>query len=754
MDPRRQLRNDWSVVYVEKTKSGGDSQTVKTHRGPGPRPLLDNDLCHIALKQLKVKHVNSRKKERLANAEELVAFLVRMREEHRDRDASRDLYEACRFAKFMPSEDFLAPAPPPLEYVALLDDAGREYVRDESSRRLHRRPSRPVDALMVLMQHRAEYLEVVVPGAGTKEEGKESGNDDGGEKKEDDDNESGSDNNSDVSSDNESDDDQGRKRTTASLVRAHGLKHEYSRGSKESIFFEHRRIAAADVVARMDGFCVLQRPKLFVEMLAQTKPFSYEEFHSFATEAQRTMKTRAVLRRIFDLIDIDGSNDLSKQELLYAFTRSREVRRTVHQLEGLKTMQDPHLFEQAFDAIDSDGDGSASFEELVQFALTSGAGGSVVLEDDDDDGFGDSVEENVEELVKINGETIDDKWDALRRQEGALPDHDPMYLPDQYSNDDANETTDFIYEELHDLYEIFDRMWDGVSTDKPKDPYEHIIQVLRSEQRTRRLRLGIDLTLTDINEPLPLDLRRKLYACCERDDTVSLGKLLEIHQLSLDHRCFYVVRGEGGARGDGVKGYGWELDPAYHRAYDSTLLHASSWFGSDKVLTWLLERGADAVVKDIMLRTARDVAGSDPIRLLLHTRTLGRVWKDTHNPFEVDLRMASFSRWRKRKQRSNAPQWQPKASHRMSAIEKRFGTNRVEEEDESAMHEADLQSQARIKSGGGTQAGHAMMEVDESELIGAPGAHLDPKLHASGLLPYPNNTTYDEHAHDDEGKRK
>jgi hypothetical protein len=89
----------------------------------------------------------------------------------------------------------------------------------------------------------------------------------------------------------------------------------------------------------------------------------------------------------------------------------------------------------------------------------------------------------------------------------------------------------------------------------------------------------------------------------------------------------------------------------------------------------------------------------------------------------------------------------------MSAMEKKFGSNRVEEEDGSETRAADLKSQARAKSK--LEPGHSVMEAgDESELIGPPGSHIDPKLAASGLLPYPNNTTYDEHAHDEEGKRK
>ena len=89
------------------------------------------------------------------------------------------------------------------------------------------------------------------------------------------------------------------------------------------------------------------------------------------------------------------------------------------------------MFEAAFDDIDTDGDHSASFEELVQFALKSGQGGDTVLLTDADmmgadEDLAEWEKSDETDVLKINGETVDDKWDALRRQEGALPDHDPM----------------------------------------------------------------------------------------------------------------------------------------------------------------------------------------------------------------------------------------------------------------------------------------------------------------------------------------
>ena len=273
-----------------------------------------------------------------------------------------------------------------------------------------------------------------------------------------------------------------------------------------------------------------------------------------------------------------------------------------------------------------------------------------------------------------------------------------------------------------------------MSGDQPKDPYEHIIQILRREQATPRLRLGIDLTLTDINAHLLRDIRQDLYMCCKNDDPEKLSKLLEEHELSLDHRCLYVNRTEhGDHRGDGVPGFGWQLEPAYHRAYDSTLLHAASWFGSNKVMTWLLERGADADVREILHRNAKDVAGSDPIKLLLHTRTLGRVWQNTDDPYEMDKRFASYSNWRKKKKRSGAPVWKPADSRQKTALERRLlGAYRVEKIEDNSQAEADAKSFLRRKGDGGSK----VTDVVEAKtnVIGDPGHHIDKTLMANKYL--------------------
>ena len=395
------------------------------------RSILDEALCSQTLKQLKVKHVNSRKHERYATLEELVNFLLRMRKEHRDRDAIRDVYEALRFAKGMPLENSSAPMPSFSEIEALLCDASKEYITDEAQRRPHRRPSRPVDALMILMNKTREALKVPTDDRKWENSHKEI----------------------DIQGDSNSP----NRLDLETLIETYKIGEAVNSGDLSGEFFEQCRFATAEVIARLDNLNILQRPLLYKEYLNSCQPSSYEEFYQFVIHVQRTMKTRAVLRRIFDLIDTDMSNDLSKQELLFAFTRSREVRLTLHQLEGLKTMQDPHLFEAAFEAIDVDNDGSVSYEELVQFALKSGDDGNLVVEDNEDTNEWEASEDE-EKIVKYNGETVDDKWDELRRKEGALPDHDPMYRPMDYSNDDENETTGVIYEEMHELYEIFDKM--------------------------------------------------------------------------------------------------------------------------------------------------------------------------------------------------------------------------------------------------------------------------------------------------------
>lgn len=202
----------------------------------------------------------------------------------------------------------------------------------------------------------------------------------------------------------------------------------------------------------------------------------------------------------------------------------------------------------------------------------------------------------------------------------------------------------------------------------------------------------------------------------------------------MDHRCFYVNRtNNGDHRGDGVPGFGWQLDPAYHRAYDSTLLHAASWFGSDKVLTWLLERGADADVRDILHRNAKDVAGSDPIKLLLHTRTLGRVWQNTDNPFEMDKRFAFYSKWRKKKKRQGAPIWKPSDSRKKTALEKRLmGAYRVEKIEDNSQAEADARSFLRRKGDGGSKVAEVVEE--KTNAIGEPGHHVDVNLRANKYL--------------------
>ena len=56
-----------------------------------------------------------------------------------------------------------------------------------------------------------------------------------------------------------------------------------------------------------------------------------------------------------------------------------------------------------------------------------------------------------------------------------------------------------------------------------------------------------------------------------------------------------------------------------------------------------------------------------------------------------------------------------------------------------------IQQRQKIRGTGGTQKGHTMKELDDSDVLGKPGDFIDPELKANRLLPYPNNLTYKGH---------
>ena len=247
------------------------------------------------------------------------------------------------------------------------------------------------------------------------------------------------------------------------------------------------------------------------------------------------------------------------------------------------------------------------------------------------------------------GDTPRDMWDVLRQQKGDDSDmvRDKMY-EGPYGIDEENESTKAIFEELHGLQELFDTMWESVTGNQPQDPYEHMIQILRGFQATRRVKLGIDLTLRDVNEALDITLREKLWIACRDDKPELIQQAMEEHEISQNHRCFYVDM-HNLRLGDEVPGYGYELEPDYHKGYDSTCLHVSAWFGSDKTVKFLLDNFADTAINDIMHRSARDVAKTDSCKLLLHRGSQRNSWKEYHNPMIPVKRVALQTYWRKKK---------------------------------------------------------------------------------------------------------
>lgn len=256
-----------------------------------------------------------------------------------------------------------------------------------------------------------------------------------------------------------------------------------------------------------------------------------------------------------------------------------------------------------------------------------------------------------------------DMWDVLRQQKG---DDDDMVREKMYEGpygvDEKNESTISIYEQLHELRPLFDEMWERTTGEKPKDPYEFIIQILRKEQARRRVRLGINLSLRDVNEHLPLDIRTVFWNACRDDKTEPLAHLLEEEMLNQDHRCFYVDM-HNLRPGDEKPGYGYELEPDYHRGYDSTCLHAAAWFGSDKVVQFLLDHYADPLVTDVLHRQPKDVAKSDHSKLLLHCGAQRDVWKEYHNPMVPTKRVALHTKWGRHKQ-NNGTKWKFKFDDR------------------------------------------------------------------------------------------
>jgi Ca2+-binding EF-hand superfamily protein len=435
-------------------------------------------------------------------------------------------------------------------------------------------------------------------------------------------------------------------------------------------------------------------------------PVTYKKFFDLSCTVQDSFRDRKILRVLFDMIDEDGSETIDKREVLRAFLRNNQVRDLLLKLESLQVLQQPTLFEDAFVAMDTSGDGEVSFEEFVQFAVQqeknfedemaldlsiniSGVSGEegkmdhlkklnsqievlrkkveakqIAMQDAKEhyeevqhlfDMMAHDLSMKEHEFESLRGPvagaafgasgTPRDMWDVLRQQKGDDGDmvREKMY-EGPYGIDEKNESTTAIYEELHQMEALFEEMWERTTGEKPKDPYEFMIQILRRQQASRRVKLGIDLKLRDVNEPLPLSIRTRLWEACRDDKPEPLQALYESEMISQNHRSFYVDM-HNLRPGDELPGYGYELEPSYHLGYDSTCLHVAAWFGSDKVVTFLLGHFADPFVFDIEKRQAKDVAKTDHSKLLLHKGAQRDIWREYHNPMVPKQRSAHETKW-------------------------------------------------------------------------------------------------------------
>ena len=389
-----------------------------------------------------------------------------------------------------------------------------------------------------------------------------------------------------------------------------------------------------DLLVKMESLQVLQKPELFEKafMAMDTSgdgEVSFEEFVTFALASQAENDAKMARRAPNSNGDVEENPHTAQ---LKAIKEEIEQMSTKLNADEVAVKAKKEQYERSADnlriLIEDLQIKENQYRELKRAAAVA-AGEDV----DSDDG----------------ADTPRDMWGVLRQQKGDDADmvRDKMY-EGPYGIDEENQSTKAIFEELHGLQELFDTMWESVTGNQPQDPYEHMIQILRGFQASRRVKLGIDLTLRDVNDALDISLREQLWIACRDDKPELIQKAMEEHEISQNHRCFYVDM-HNLRMGDEVPGYGYELEPDYHKGYDSTCLHVSSWFGSDKTVKFLIDNFVDTAITDIMHRSARDVAKTDSCKLLLHHGSQRNNWKEYHNPMIPVKRVALQTHWRKKK---------------------------------------------------------------------------------------------------------
>ena len=71
------------------------------------------------------------------------------------------------------------------------------------------------------------------------------------------------------------------------------------------------------------------------------------------------------MRRLFGLLDRDGSGELTKKEIMTALRKNAEVQKIIKGSPTLKALGKPRTIATAFQEMDLDGSGSVTYDEFL-----------------------------------------------------------------------------------------------------------------------------------------------------------------------------------------------------------------------------------------------------------------------------------------------------------------------------------------------------------------------------------------------------
>ena len=101
---------------------------------------------------------------------------------------------------------------------------------------------------------------------------------------------------------------------------------------------------------------------------------SFDEFVSFATRdmdnrrvVEKDELVRSMLRRVFDLIDINGSDSVERSEIIKVMKTSSTAKDILKAFQTLSSMMHPGRCADAFKALDPERDGNITFEHFAHF---------------------------------------------------------------------------------------------------------------------------------------------------------------------------------------------------------------------------------------------------------------------------------------------------------------------------------------------------------------------------------------------------